>query len=452
MNIDNDIEKNVSDDVDEDFYGYNDLNNDVNNDESSKKENNKKKIIVCIIILLLFLISVGVIVFFLSRDNDGNENPIEPTPSVTLSFSNLDLKVGSSENITYTVLNDNGSVLVTWSSSDERVATVSSSGTVKGVKEGKAIITASYTINGVLYKETCSVNVNKNTATQTKDTTKPKLSYTITSGKENTWVNKDVSIKVTASDNSGNVTVKYTTNCNNNCKYTTVKNNVIKFSNDGSYIVRIIANDKAGNSIEKKVNIMIDKTKPTCSLKFSEPSTLSATYTDKSGSGISYYGFSSNYSGTSTEKQEIKKVGKYTYYLKDKAGNVNTCSIEVKEKNQYRVKECIACKSCHSAGCEKGVWEEAIGSISYTTSCSTVFPKVYGDIKYITCTVSSATTNGRCIFNCSKYSNWKCKKYNESCDECGGCDEWGEFSAWTDTEVVGSSSKVVETRKVYYVN
>ena len=81
------------------------------------------------------------------------------------------------------------------------------------------------------------------------------MSYTITSGKENIWVNKDVSIKVAASDNSGSVTVKYTTNCNSNCKYTTIKNDVIKISNNGSYIVRIIATDKAGNSTEKKLQL-----------------------------------------------------------------------------------------------------------------------------------------------------------------------------------------------------
>ena len=429
-------------DIDENFYGYNDLNNDVNNDESSKKENNKKKIIVCIIILLLFLISVGVIVFFLSRDNDGNENPIEPIPSVTLSFSNLDLKVGSSENITYTVLNDNGSVLVTWSSSDERVATVSSSGTVKGVKEGKAIITASYTINGVLYKETCSVNVNKNTATQTKDTTKPKLSYTITSGKENTWVNKDVSIKVTASDNSGNVTVKYTTNCNSNCKYTTVTNGTIKISSTGSSIVRIIASDKAGNSIEKKVNVMIDKTKPTCSLDVSETGNLSAKYED-SGSGISYYGFSSSYNGTLGTSQTLNKTGTYTYYVKDKVGNTNTCSLAVKTKTQYRYQDCVSCKTCKSAGCKfYGAWNEISGS-AFVSITNVSTPK--SGLQRVGCVLMETENK----FSCKKYER-ACVTYHESCDKCGGCNTWGSFSGWSDTKAIESASRKVETRSVYY--
>ena len=212
--------------IEENFYSYDDFNDNENIDNSNeKKQGNKKKIIIFIIILLLFLISIGVIIFFLGRDNNEIPKPI-PIPSITLSSTNFSLTVGSSKNITYTIENDNGNVLVTWSSSNKKIATVSETGTVKAIKAGSATITASYTINGVEYKETCFVTVeNKDSSsggstggssgtTPVKDTTKPTLSYLLTSGKENTWVNTDVSIKVTASDNSGSVTVKYTTNCN----------------------------------------------------------------------------------------------------------------------------------------------------------------------------------------------------------------------------------------------
>ena len=101
---------------------------------------------------------------------------------------------------------------------------------------------------------------------------------------------------------------------------------------------------------------MIDKTKPTCSLKVSETGTLAATYSDTGSSNISYYGFSSSYGGASINTQTLTKAGTYTYYVKDKVGNTNTCLLAVKTKPQYRYQDCISCKSCSEAGTEYG-WE-----------------------------------------------------------------------------------------------
>jgi len=441
--------------VDENFYGYDDFNNN-NNDDRDKKNNKKKKIILFIVLFLIFLVSVAIIVFLLVGNNNDNPAPTPtPIPSITLSATDFELNVGSSKNITYTVENDNGNVVVTWSSSDKSVATVTENGTVKGIKDGSAIITASYTIDGVEYKETCSIKVKKKQTTQTKDTTDPKLSYTITSGKANTWVNTDVSIKVTASDNSGSVTVKYTTNCNSNCKYTTVSKGVIKISSTGSSVVRIIATDKAGNSTEQKVNVMIDKTKPNCSLEVSGINNLSAKYNDI-GSGISYYGFSSSYSGTSGNSQTLKKAGTYTYYVKDKVGNTGTCSLEIGSKTQYRYQECTSCKTCEAAGCESRVWGWEVlsqGNLSVSNSCSvTESAFVIGDYRYTGCTNNTPTATGSCRFTCEKkYEKvWRCNTYKASCDACG-CNSWAnEFSAWSDTKYTETTSRKVETRNVYY--
>lgn len=50
---------------------------------------------------------------------------------------------------------------VTWSSSNEDLVTVSSSGYVMahGTESGTATVTASITVNGVVYSDSCTVNV-----------------------------------------------------------------------------------------------------------------------------------------------------------------------------------------------------------------------------------------------------------------------------------------------------
>ncbi len=82
---------------------------------------------------------------------------VHPT-AVTLNTNALDLYVGDSETLTATVAPNNaGNKKVTWTSSDESVATVSSIGEVKAVAEGTATITVT-TQDGGLTAE-CTVNV-----------------------------------------------------------------------------------------------------------------------------------------------------------------------------------------------------------------------------------------------------------------------------------------------------
>ena len=56
--------------------------------------------------------------------------------------------------------------------------------------------------------------------------------------------------------------------------------------------------------------------------------TITATCVDKNGKGIAYYGWDSSYSGTSITSKDIAS-GTHTYYVKDTAGNTNTCSISI---------------------------------------------------------------------------------------------------------------------------
>lgn len=80
----------------------------------------------------------------------------EPTPSVLLNTHAT--SVEESETVTLTAATVPAGETVTWSSSDTSVATVAG-GVVTGVAEGNAIITASITVDGVAYTDTCTVVV-----------------------------------------------------------------------------------------------------------------------------------------------------------------------------------------------------------------------------------------------------------------------------------------------------
>ena len=68
-----------------------------------------------------------------------------------------------------------------------------------------------------------------------------------------------------------------------------------------------------------------DTTPPTCSLSASG-SNITASASDNVG--LSYQGWDSSYSGTSITSKDIAS-GTHTYYVKDTAGNTNTCSISI---------------------------------------------------------------------------------------------------------------------------
>lgn len=81
----------------------------------------------------------------------------EEVPSVSLNthFAEVD----EEGTVTLTAVTVPESATVTWTSGDENVATVSN-GEVLGIAEGNTVITASITIDGILYNDTCTIVVN----------------------------------------------------------------------------------------------------------------------------------------------------------------------------------------------------------------------------------------------------------------------------------------------------
>lgn len=81
----------------------------------------------------------------------------EPTPEVKLSSATLLTTVGGSATLSATTTPADRAV--TWTSSDNTVATVTG-GKVTGIKAGNATITATITVNSINYTATCAVTVS----------------------------------------------------------------------------------------------------------------------------------------------------------------------------------------------------------------------------------------------------------------------------------------------------
>ena len=81
----------------------------------------------------------------------------EVKPSVLINTHATEVAEGA--DVTLTAVTVPAAQTVTWSSSDTSVATVVG-GVVTGVAEGNAIITATITVDGVTYSDTCTVIVS----------------------------------------------------------------------------------------------------------------------------------------------------------------------------------------------------------------------------------------------------------------------------------------------------
>lgn len=81
----------------------------------------------------------------------------EITPSVLLNKHAVSVVAG--ETVTLTAETNPDGETVTWSSSSNTYATVTSGGVISGEAAGQAIITASITVDGVTYTDTCTVVV-----------------------------------------------------------------------------------------------------------------------------------------------------------------------------------------------------------------------------------------------------------------------------------------------------
>lgn len=96
--------------------------------------------------------------FFGSVQTPDTVTPAVVVPSVSVVPSRAVIDAGSSVALQAIVVP--ASAAVTWTSSAQTYATVDEAGVVTGAAEGSATITASITVDGTNYTDTCAVTVN----------------------------------------------------------------------------------------------------------------------------------------------------------------------------------------------------------------------------------------------------------------------------------------------------
>ena len=142
-----------------------------------------------------------------------------------------------------------------------------------------------------------------------------------------------------------------------------------------------------------KVN---DTTPPTCSLSANGSNITAAASDDK---GIAYQGWSSSYSGNNSTSKSIAS-GTHTYYVKDTAGNTNTCQIIISNTttNNY---------VCGSYVC--GSYTYACGT--YKCNCYYWCPDLMHGNKYC---LGGDTVCGTCTSYCTgnEYCDQTCTSYD----------------------------------------
>ena len=79
-------------------------------------------------------------------------------PSISLSSAEDSIVVEGATTLTVTTVP--ADAVVTWTSSDDEVATVAN-GVVTGIAEGTATITATITVDGTDYTDTCTITVTE---------------------------------------------------------------------------------------------------------------------------------------------------------------------------------------------------------------------------------------------------------------------------------------------------
>lgn len=180
------------------------------------------------IFAVLCIVSCG------SDDDDSSKKPtVVEVTSVQLSQTKMTLQAGDTLTLTVIVSPANATdKTVTWKSSDTSVATVSSSGVVKAIKEGEATITA--TAGGK--SATCQVTVKPNVVAVT--------SVTLSASELSLKVGDSQTLTATVSPS--NATDKNVTWKSSNTSVATVSSSgVVKATGVGNAVITATAGGKS---------------------------------------------------------------------------------------------------------------------------------------------------------------------------------------------------------------
>ena len=228
----------------------------------------------------------------------------QPATGISLNKTKANVDVGGTYTLKATLKPSNvTSTYVSWTSSDTKVATVTSKGVVKGLKTGTTVITAA-TANGT-YKATCKITVIKPVTGVSLD----KSSLTINVGKTST-------LTPTIKPASASIkTVTWTSSDNDVA--TVSKDGVVTAKGPGYATITVKTTDNAKTAtcrvlvIQPVSSVKLNKTSGT--LEVGATYTLKATVSPKNASNQSVKWTTSNKKvATVDENGKVTAVGKGT--------------------------------------------------------------------------------------------------------------------------------------------
>ncbi|MCR4923699.1 MAG: Ig-like domain-containing protein, partial [Lachnospiraceae bacterium] len=312
--------------------------------------------------------------------------------SISLNKTTLSLKTGNTSTISASVSPSNATnSTLTWTSDNESVATVSSSGLVTAISEGSAVITASAT-DGSNVSASCTVTVSK--GSEEEDTPKVK---SITLSTLETALKKGASATIKASvtaDDGANTDLEWTSSDDS---VVSVENGKLYAISAGSATITARACDGSNVSASCKVSVYV----PLTSLKADASSltmvpdteaTIKATYAPSDVTNLEISAASSDESVASVEKSgetgvfdiTAQKEGTSTITIKAESdGNVTkTCSVKVtvtsKEKAAAKKVSIsfIINDSAKSGSCKLGIGSEITASAALIPAAAESFSTV----------------------------------------------------------------------------
>ncbi len=174
----------------------------------------------------------------------------------------------------------------------------------------------------------------------------PSCTLEVTSGKlgNNKWYVSDVvvSFKTKTTTNGAKIT---NWGFGPNYNYSSANANSYTVSTDGTHLINAYVKDSNGYTATCSITVKRDATKPSCSLSVTSGTKASdGKYTSNvvlgwksrsdATSGVDVYGIDKTTNYTNNTSYTITTNGKHTVYgyIKDKAGNTNTCSITVEKR------------------------------------------------------------------------------------------------------------------------
>ncbi len=283
--------------------------------DNSMQKKRKKKIWTKIWILLLTILVCSLT---FSMETQAAKKKKKPKIKVTsVKLKNIDssiiLEPGKSKTVKVTVAPSNAAnKKVKWTSSKPNVVSVTSKGKIKGLKKGKATITATAK-DGSKKKAKLSVTVGKLVSS---------ITFTNTSALTKLPVGKSFKLKTKVLPADAVITSKKWTSSNN--KVATVKSGVITAVGNGTTTIKATAKDGSGKYASYKVKVItlaksVDLANPLkrTYLQKGESVTLQATVKPATTSNKSLTWTSANTKvATVSSKGVVKAVGNGTTSIK----------------------------------------------------------------------------------------------------------------------------------------